>query len=239
VSLINIYCDESGHLPNDGQPVMVLGAVTCEVDKSREISLRLREIRERHHLPLAFELKWTNVSPAKCDYYRDLVDYFFDDDDLKFRAVVATKAQLDHARFGQSHDDWYYKMMFLLLTRLLSPGNQYRIYLDKKDTRGGAKARKLHDVLANSQYDFDHTMVQRVQIVQSHDVVQLQLADLLLGAVSYVNRGLNGSAAKVAIAERVQQRAGYDLLRSTLLREEKFTSAGKSHLALDLTNWRG
>ena len=41
----NIYCDESCHLPNDGQPLMVLGAVWCPVDKSREISVRLREIK--------------------------------------------------------------------------------------------------------------------------------------------------------------------------------------------------
>lgn len=218
----NIYCDESGHLPNDRQPVMVLGAVMCPTDKSREISVRLREIKERHHLPRPFEVKWTNVSPAKYEYYQDLVDYFFDDDDLKFRAVVAPKAKLDHARFDQSHDDWYYKMMYQLLTRLLTPQNAYRVYLDKKDTHGGEKARKLHDVLANSMYDFDHRIVERVQIVESHAVAQLQLADLLLGAVSYTNRELTTSDAKASIAKRVQQRSGYHLTRSTLLREEKF-----------------
>lgn len=218
----NIYCDESGHLPNDGQPVMVLGAVTCPLEKTREIAIRVREIREKHSIPAAFEIKWTNVSPAKVDYYQDLVDYFFDDDDLKFRAVIAPKANLDHARFGQSHDDWYYKMMFQLITRLLSPGEVFRIYLDKKDTRGGVKARKLHDVLANSRYDFDHRMVERVQIVESHAVEQLQLADLLLGAVSYVNRGLETSSAKTGLVRRIQQRSGYDLTRTTLLREQKF-----------------
>jgi len=219
---INIYCDESGHLPHDGQPIMVLGAVTCAVEKSREIAVRIREIRERHGLPAPFELKWTNVSPAKLSYYLDLIDYFFDDDDLKFRGVVAPKASLNHNKFNQSHDDWYYKMMYQLLTRLLSPGASYRIYLDKKDTRGGVKARKLHDVLANSRYDFDKRIVQRVQIVESHAVAQLQMADLLLGAVSYINRGLTTSAAKLAVASRVQQRSGYELTRSTLLREEKF-----------------
>jgi hypothetical protein len=220
--VMNIYCDESGHLPNDRQPLMVLGAVICPLEKTREFSVRIREIRERHHLPPAFELKWTNVSQAKLDYYLDLVDYFFDDDDLKFRGVVAPKAALNHERFNQSHDDWYYKMMYQLLTRLLMPGASYRIYLDKKDTRGGVKARKLHEVLANSKYDFDHRMVERVQIVESHDVAQLQMADLLLGAVSYVNRGLTTSAAKVTVASRVRQRSGYELTRSTLLREEKF-----------------
>ena len=220
--VINIYCDESCHLPNDGKPVMVLGAVWCPVEKTHEIATRLREIRAKHGLPNGYEIKWSKVSPAKVEYYQDLIDYFFDDDDLKFRGVIAPKAGLDHDRFNQTHDDWYYKMMFLLLSRIIGPGGSYRIYLDKKDTRSGQKVRKLHDVLANDIFDFDHRIVERVQIVQSHDVIQLQLSDLLLGAISYVNRDLGGSAAKLQLIERIRERSGYSLAKSTLYREEKF-----------------
>lgn len=220
--IVNIYCDESCHLPNDAQAVMVLGAVSCSMEKTREIATRLREIREKHHLPAAFEVKWSKVSPAKVEYYQDLIDYFFDDDDLKFRGVVAHKTALDHARYGQSHDDWYYKMMFQLLSRILAPSASYRIYLDKKDTRSGTKVRKLHDVLSNNILDFDHRIVERVQIIESHAVLQMQLSDLLLGAVSYVNRGLESSAAKTQLVERIRERSGYGLMRSTLVREEKF-----------------
>lgn len=221
-SIVNIYCDESCHLPRDGQAVMVLGAVSCPLEKTREIAVRLREIRERHNLPAPFEVKWSKVSPAKVDYYQDLIDYFFDDDDLSFRGVVAHKVGLDHSRFNQTHDDWYYKMMFQLLSRLMVPGSSYRIYLDKKDTRSGAKVDKLHDVLSNNLLDFNHRIVERVQIIESHAVMQMQLSDLLLGAVSYVNRGLSGSAAKAQLVARIRERSSYALTRSTLLREEKF-----------------
>lgn len=34
------------------------------------------------------EMKWTKISPAKVDLYKDLVNYFFDDDDLHFRGVI-------------------------------------------------------------------------------------------------------------------------------------------------------
>jgi len=221
-NVVNIYCDESGHLQADGHPFMVIGAVWCPLDKSREISVRLREIREKHGLPSAFEIKWTNVSPAKVEYYQDLIDYFFDDDDLKFRGVVADKRGLNHQHFNQSHDDWYYKMMFQLLSRLLSPGSSYRIYLDKKDTRSGDKVRRLHNILSNNMLDFDHRIVERVQIVESHDVMQLQLSDLLMGAVAYANRELSGSSAKLQLVERIRARSGYSLKKSTLLREDKF-----------------
>ncbi len=33
---VNIYCDESCHLPNDGQRAMVLGALWCFETKASE-----------------------------------------------------------------------------------------------------------------------------------------------------------------------------------------------------------
>ena len=62
--VFNIYCDESSHLENDRQSVMILGAVWCPLEKVREISVRLREIKERNGLKPHFEIKWTKVSPA-------------------------------------------------------------------------------------------------------------------------------------------------------------------------------
>lgn len=218
----NIYCDESCHMENDHQKVMVLGAVWCPLEKVREISVRLREIKVRHGLKPDFEIKWTKVSPAKTRFYLDVLDYFLDDDDLHFRAlIVPNKSQLRHEAFGQTHDDWYYKMYFDMLKVILDPQAHYRIYLDIKDTRGADKVKKLHDVLCNDLYDFSRDIVERVQLVHSHEIEQLQLADLLIGAVSYVNRGLSGNAGKLALVERMKRRSGYSLEKTTLLREDK------------------
>lgn len=220
---VNIYCDESCHLEHDAQDVMVLGAVWCPRAKAREIAGRLRDIKVKHGFnPRTFEVKWTKVSPAKLIFYMEILDYFFDDDDLHFRAlIVPDKRKLDHRAFDQTHDTWYYKMYFTLLKALLSPRGKYEVYLDIKDSCSAHKTRKLHEVLATSKYDFRHQIVQRVQAVRSHEVDQLQLADLLIGAVSYANRRLAGSSAKVALVERMRKRSRYDLTRTTLLREEK------------------
>ena len=219
----NVYCDESCHLENDGQKAMVLGAVWCPLDKTREIAIRLREIKQKHGVSPQFEVKWTKVSPGKVDLYLDLVDYFFDDDDLHFRAlIVPDKSLLRHDAFlGQDHDTWYYKMYFDMLKVILSPNARYRVYLDIKDTRGAQKAAKLHEVLCNNLYDFSREIVERLQLVHSHEIEQLQLADLLIGAVSYVNRELKGNSGKLALVERIRERSHYGLTRSTLLREEK------------------
>jgi hypothetical protein len=183
----------------------------------------LREIKQKHGLPPDFEVKWTKVSPAGKVFYLDLIDYFFDDDDLHFRAlIVPDKTLLRHDAFpGQDHDVWYYKMYFDMLKVIFQPEARYRIYLDIKDTRGGQKVEKLHRVLCNDRYDFSRQVIERVQLVRSHEIEQLQLADLLIGAVAYLNRGLQENAGKLAIIDRMRRRSGYDLTRTTLLREEK------------------
>ena len=218
----NVYCDESCHLLNDHQEVMVLGAVWCPADKAREIAVRLREIKTWHRLKPTVEVKWTKVSPSKRQFYVELVDYFLDDDDLHFRAlVIPDKTALDHAAFNQTHDDWYYKMYFALLRGIIDSAARYRIYLDIKDTRSAAKVAKLHEVLANAHYDFAREIVERIQTVRSHEVELLQLADLLIGAVSYANRGLAGNAGKEAVVSRLRKRSGKTLTVSTFPRESK------------------
>ena len=218
----NIYCDESCHLENDNQKVMVLGAVWCPLEKTREISVRIREIKKQYGLKPDFEIKWTKVSPGEKDFYLDLIDYFFDDDDLHFRAlIVPDKTRLQHERFGHDHDTWYYKMYFDMLKVILSPDASYRIYLDIKDTRSSSKVAKLHEVLCNNMYDFQRKIIERVQTVHSMEVSQLQLADLLIGAISYLNRGLTSSSVKLALIERMKQRSHYELTKTTLLLERK------------------
>lgn len=56
-------------------------------------------------------------------------------------------------------------MYFDMLKIILSPTDRYRIYIDIKDTRGGAKVVKLHDVLSNNMYDFSRQIIERIQIV--------------------------------------------------------------------------
>lgn len=61
----NAYLDESCHLLNDHINTMGLGVVWCPQDKTREISIRVRDIKHKHELANNFEIKWTKVSPAK------------------------------------------------------------------------------------------------------------------------------------------------------------------------------
>ena len=233
----NIYCDESCHLERDGASAMVLGAVWCPTDRAGTIVRRIRDIKKEHHLAPAFEVKWTKVSPAKTALYLDLVDYFFDDDNLHFRGVVVPdKGVLNHGAFNQSHDTWYYKMCFTLLEPLIDPQSKYRVYLDIKDTRSEKKRAKLEQVLRNRRYDYEGGIIERVQQIRSHESDLMQVCDLLIGAIAHHSRtqtgdlqGQSTSNAKRAVIRRVQRRSGKSLVDTTGRRESK----------LNLLCWRG
>lgn len=231
---INIYCDESCHLQNDQQSIMAFGAVYCPIEKKNEIFERLFSFKEKHHLipkykknpednRTSYELKWNKVSNSKLEYYKDVINYFFDDDDLQFRVlIVSDKAAIDYQKFNHTHDTFYYKMYFGMLKAILNPEYSHHIYIDIKDTRSREKVHKLEQVLRTDKYDYSKEIIKKVQQVRSHEVEVLQLTDLLTGAVAYVNRGFNKSKAKNELINLIRHRSKYTLTKSTLLKERKF-----------------
>lgn len=220
---INIYCDESCHLENDRQRFMVLGGVWCPAERVKEINASLREMRIRHDVSVHREIKWGAVSSSKVDFYIDLTRFFLQEKDLHFRAVVADKECLLHEAFHQTHGEWYYKMYFIMLKQLVTDRSQeYRIYLDTKDTQSASRVAKLHAYLCNNIYDFCKEVVPHVQALRSHEVQLIQLADFLSGAVSYVARNLKANAAKVAVARELIQGTGRRIDEMTWLSETKF-----------------
>ena len=139
--------------------------------------------------------------------------------------IVPDKEKLDHEKFNQSHDDWYYKMYFVLINQILSLKHGYSIYIDLKDTCSQRKIEKLHQILCNSNYDFDCSIVKKIQPVQSHEINIIQITDLLIGAQSYVGRELDvegGNPAKLKLVDFIRTASGCSMRKNTLPRSEKF-----------------
>lgn len=219
----NIYCDETCHLLNGHDRYMVLGCVWCPKDKVKGIHERIRDIKDRNGIHPNGEVKWTRISKGNMSVYQQLIDYFFDTDDLNFRAIIIDKEELNHKEYGQTHDDWYYKMMFQLIHTILeSDNNSYDIFLDYKDTLSGEKSMKLHKVLCNSQYDFSSKIITNVQCLPSHEIGLIQICDILIGAISYDRRKLDTNDGKLGIIELIRKRSHKSLMRSTLPSERKF-----------------
>ena len=222
----NIYCDESCHLEHDHQKIMVLGAIRCPKEFRKQIVEDIRKIKEKNGMNKFCEIKWTKIANCKLEMYKELIDYFFNNDLLSFRAVIVDKTKLKHQKFKQNHDTFYYKVYYQLLSRIIVPNYENYIYLDIKDTKGARKVRKLREVLSNGIYDFDMKCIKNVQNINSKESELLQLSDILIGAISYLNRNeyekYNYSKAKMKIINMIIKYSGYNLRKTTFLSEEKF-----------------
>lgn len=221
--IFNLYCDESNHLAHSNNDVMTLGFISCVKDSSKQISKDLRNLKSKYNLNVNYELKWTKVSMNKIDYYKELIDYFFDNNDLRFRVVIADKSELDFNKYYYlDHDKWYYRVYYMLLGKTLLEKNKYNIYIDIKDTCSSEKVAKLKEVLNNSYYDFTEEMICKIQHIKSHESELLQLNDLLIGAIGYKNNNLHNSTAKLEIVRYLEEMSGESLISSTNRHSEKF-----------------
>jgi hypothetical protein len=222
----NIYCDESSHLEHDGLNPMVIGAVVCPQARAREIADAIRALKRQRGLKAPYELKWSRVSPSFVELYESVVELFFNDADLRFRAVIIDKTLLRHEDFEQDHDTFYYKMHHTLLKQLIVSPHEHFVYMDIKDTRSAKKMRKLREVLCNEKHDFHGQVTRCVEPVRSEQVEQSQLADILIGAVAYANRepvqGAAQGTAKTRLVELIRRRSGLDLTSTTGLWAAKF-----------------
>lgn len=214
---MNVYCDESCHLENDGFDIMVLGTIFCNSEHKNTITNEIRNIKIKHSLSSWNEIKWTKVSNSKLDFYKELISYFFNNKNLSFRCVVARdKSKLDNSIYNNNdYNLWYYKMYFQLLNKIIHPYYHYNINIDIKDTIGGKRVTKLKDVLCNNIYDFKGDIIKNINQIRSNESEILQLTDLLIGAISYYHRNLymsnNSSPAKNALVNDIISLSGINL----------------------------
>ena len=223
----NVYCDESCYLEFDESNAMAIGCIWCPAEKVKDINMRIKEFKAKYFMDTNKEIKWTKVSKCNEKLYMDLINYFFDDDDLHFRIIVIpNKNQLNHAKFNQIHEDFYYKIYFDMLKNILSPIDKYNIYIDIKNTHSNERAQKLRKVCSNQMYDFNMSIIKKIQPINSNESQIMQLADILIGACTYLNRNFSPqhikSETKIKIIDRIKFRSKYRLDKSTLMGERKF-----------------
>ncbi|TDM40254.1 DUF3800 domain-containing protein [Macrococcoides goetzii] len=218
----NLYCDESCHLENDNCEVMVIGGIITPQYSRFDIYQDIRQIKIKHGLKKDFEIKWTKISKSKLDFYKELIEYFFENELLEFRGVILpNKRKLDHNRFNQTHDEFYYKMYFYTVMPFMNGNDDINVYMDIKDTNGGNKIKKLKEIINNASYA-KVTNLNNIQLVRSHENEILQLADLLIGCLSYANRYFKTENPKQEIVDLVAEKSGVDLRRKTPINLTKF-----------------
>jgi hypothetical protein len=217
-----IYIDESCHLAtNDG--FMVLGAVWGTAESLADLHLRVKLLKRKYGLPTRREVKWTKVSPKMLDYYKELVDAFMDSEGTNYRAVIIDKDGVDNKTFCQTDDDFYYKMLYLVVRTIAEKQCcGFRLFVDYKDTRSDTRSKKLAEVLGNTGALTGRDFI--AQPIRSYESTPLQIADFINGIVMYSKKpkGAQDSAAKLKIVEYLKKKTGLTLNEDTPRFESKF-----------------
>ena len=98
--------------------------------------------------------------------------------------------------------------------------NSYRIFLDLKDNNGKIKLATIQSELVSMIGTTDE--IQSLQNIRSHESQFIQLADIIIGAITYRARGLDGSEAKSHIVKLIEELSGYQLDEGTEPGDDKF-----------------
>lgn len=184
---IRIYIDETHHLHSNTSP-MVLGGVWGNVEALKSFSRKVKVVRAQNGIPTNRELKWTKVSPSKLSYYIDIVKLFLSEEGINYRAVIVDKDIIDNRTFGQTDDDFYYRMQYQVVKHVAQRHSaNFYLFFDYKDTRSNYYCQKTADILNNTKSligDGDHFFA---QLVQSYESIPLQIVDLLNGLIAFAN----------------------------------------------------
>ncbi len=218
----NVYCDESCHLVSNDSKYMLIGAVYCPKYKVKKVNEYIEHLKENYNLSDKIELKWNKIDKKTEKLYLDIINYFFNNDDLKFRVNVVDKTKLDHEKYNQTENDFYHKAYYDMLKYIIIPGNSYNIYPDIKDTNSYYYHQVMLDYLRIKMSDTNKKTIKKVQPIRSYEAPILQINDILIGALSYYYRNLSGNSVKLNIINEIKKLYQNDFDSSSYYSNTKF-----------------
>lgn len=207
-----VYCDESRHDGAEQNRFMSIGSLWLPRGKKPELTKQFRALRES--VGLKGEVKWSKVSEKKLEAYRKLVDFFFDQPDLRFRVIVVDQSKVDVYRFHAGDRELgFYKFYFEMLEKWIEPGSRYLVLLDFKRDEGADRHGTLRRVLENTTKG--KAWIDDLTVIDSHESPLAQLNDLLTGAVAATWCGLRQGGAKEKLTAYITKRRGASLKTAT------------------------
>lgn len=218
----NVYCDESCHLISNDCKYMLIGAVYCPKNKVKKVNEYIEHLKENYNISNKIELKWNKVDKKTEKLYLDIINYFFNNDDLKFRVIVIDKTKLDHEKYNQTENEFYHKTYYEMLKYIIIPGNSYNIYPDIKDTNSYYYHQVMLDYLRIKMSDKNKKTIKKVQPIRSYEASILQINDILIGALSYYYRNLSGNSVKLNIINEIKKLYQNDFDTSSYYSNTKF-----------------
>ena len=215
-----IYCDESCPevlRDKSAHNYLVLGSLWMPAERRDEFKESIKQLKEEFNYTL--EIKWNKVSPAFVDFYKALVNYFFETDYLRFRALTVKSANIDLVKFHEGDAELsFYKFYYQLIHHWILDFNDYSIFVDFKINKERTRLHTLREALNNSNLT---SLVKFVQSIPSDESLGIQIADFLMGTVNGKFNGNTKSEAKKAIIKIIESKIEHEI-KPTAKDEEKF-----------------
>lgn len=204
-----VYCDESRHDGAAHNRFMAIGSLWLPRGRKAELTQDFRALRE--NVGLKGEVKWNKVSTKKFEAYQKLIDFFFAQPDLRFRAILVEQSKLDLNQFhGGDRELGFYKFYFEMLEKWIAAENRYLVLLDFKKNKGADRYTTLRRALENKTKG--RAWIDDLTVIESCESPLAQISDLLTGAVAAIWCGFPADTAKSRLACYIGQRRGASLL---------------------------
>ncbi|KAF0117520.1 MAG: hypothetical protein FD149_1095 [Rhodospirillaceae bacterium] len=174
----------------------MIGSLWLPAEMRDQAKARIADLRQRHSVH--GEIKWRKISPAKQDFFIELIDLFMGFGlDMRFRCIAVDRADVNMGLHNGDAELGFYKFYYQVLHHWILDNNEYSIFCDLKRNRDQTRLPTLHRVLGHANRTSEITSVQSLP---SPEVVLLQLCDVLLGAASsrMNERSGMGAAKKIA-----------------------------------------
>jgi uncharacterized protein (UPF0248 family) len=214
-----VYCDESSPevlWDRKASKYLVLGSVWIPSDFREELKGSIKQIKEAHNY--RNEIKWNKVSPSSLSFYKALLTYFFSSDNIRFRAIIVDADKVDMVKFHNDDSELsFYKFYYQLLHHWILDFNDYSIFIDHKVNKDLNRIHKLKDVLSKANL---FSSIENVQALPSHELLGIQLADFLMGALNGKINGKITSESKKEIISDIEKILGCEIAPTPKAKEK-------------------
>ncbi len=215
-----IYCDEScweALYDKDAHDYAAIGGIWIPAEERQLIKEKISQLKSKY--ALYGEMKWNKISPKSFELYREMIELFFNNDKIRFRAICIHAKELNHERFNNGSGELgFYKFYFLLIHHWMRMENSYQIFLDYKVNGYQHRVKELGTFLNNTSA----AELTQIQALPSEESVLIQFADVLTGAVaSAFNHETVVSESKRNIINLIEKKIGHNIC-ATGIKEPKF-----------------
>ncbi len=226
----NVYIDESSQ---NGHRYLGIAGIIIDIsclERFRKIiyDARSPELTDG-------ELKWTKVSKTMLPAYKRVVSSFFNNTSevspAEFHSVIIDCSKLNDKKYNSgSREIGFNKEIYQTCMKFCRIYNDrvFNIYLDERTTK--SRTEDLRTILnrgAASHLDRSDHPFRRLHFRKSHETPELQIVDILLGAIMFKLNGhynkSNASPSKKELSDYIMELADIeDVFRDTSVRG-KFT----------------